>query len=184
MPQLPERHQQIITMHAEFICQVVASIGNIELKPQLDAMLNHAAKNGWANLANAIKQIATGTRDISLLKSLDEEDAIVAEAILRGLQNPETLPDPTAKPDSTLAAPGLAHMIHAASTGNPEALVLISNMAEQMSKAGEDMARLAAVIKPLIDGERDPNKLCEKMDAATEQLTLGRLEELGKLAIH
>ena len=80
-----------------------------------------------------------------------------AEAILRGLQDPATLPDPEHKADPTLAAPGLAHMIHAAGRGNVQALTLVSQMAEQMSRAGGDMARIAGAIRPMINGERDPD---------------------------
>ncbi len=103
---------------------------------------------------------------------------------MRGLQNSATLPDPSAKPDATLAAPGLAGMIQAAASGNVEALTLISNMAEQMSKAGGPMARLAAVIRPLINGERDPNKLCKGVNSQTEKIILDILDELGKTIIH
>jgi len=83
-----------------------------------------------------------------------------------------------------LAAPGLAHMIHAAGTGDIQALTLISQMAEQMSKVGGDMSRVAAVIRPLINGERDPDKLCEHLDTRGQQLVLQILDELGKLGLH
>ena len=75
-------------------------------------------------------------------------------------------------------------MIHQAATGNVQALQIISNMADQMRKAGGSMARLAGVIRPLINGERDPGKLCRGQDASTEQLILGILDELGKLGRH
>ena len=48
---------------------------------------------------------------------MDREDRIIAEAIMRGLQNPATLPDSTARPDPEMAAPGLAGMIVAARRG-------------------------------------------------------------------
>jgi hypothetical protein len=53
-----------------------------------------------------------------------------------------------------------------------------------MSSAGGQMARLAAVIRPLINGERDPDRLCKGMDGATERLVVGILDELGRLARH
>ena len=46
-------------------------------------------------------------------------------------------------------------MLNQASSGNTEALTLLSHMAEQMSVAGGDMARLAAIIKKFLDGERE-----------------------------
>jgi hypothetical protein len=94
------------------------------------------------------------------------------------------LPDPRARPDPALAAPGLAHMIQAAATGNVQALTLISNMAEQMSNVGGGMAQLAGIIRPLINGERDPDRLCKGMDAKGERLLLDILGELGRLEVH
>jgi len=184
MPTLPSRHQQIITMHAAFINQVVQFSQNESDRPKYEALLKNALENGWDNLVGAIRQIIAGQREMSLIKGLDEEDRVIAEAIMRGLQDPATLPDPHAKPDPGLAAPGLAGMIRAAANGNVEALTLISNMAEQMSKAGGPMARLAAVIRPLINGERDADKLCKGMNSQTEQIVLGILEELGKSETH
>ena len=184
MAQLPDRHQQIITMHAAFINQVVQFSQNEADRPQYEQLLKSAGENGWDNLVHAIRMIVAGQREMSAIKGLDEEDRVIAEAIMRGLQNPATLPDPNAKPDPALAAPGLAGMIRAAASGNVEALTLISNMAEQMSKAGGPMAKLASVIRPLINGERDPDKLCKSMNSQTEQIVQGILEELGKTDTH
>jgi len=83
-----------------------------------------------------------------------------------------------------MAAPGLAHMIHAARTGNAQALALIGNMAEQMSTVGGPMARLAGIIRPMIQGERDPDRLTKGMDSQGERLVLEILAELGKLEAH
>lgn len=184
MATLPERHQQIITMHAAFICQVVQFSQNEENRPEFETLLKSAEENGWSNLVKAIRQIVAGQREMSAIRGLDEEDQVVAEAIMRGLQDSTTLPDPNVKPDPSLAAPGLAGMIHAAATGNVEALTLISNMAEQMSRAGGPLAKLAAVIRPLINGERDPDKLCKGMNTQTEQILLDILDELGKSNLH
>lgn len=184
MAQLPDRHQQIITMHAPFICQVVQFSQNETHRPEYEALLKSAAENGWSDLVKAIRLIVAGQREMSAIRGLDEEDQVIAEAIMRGLQDPSTLPDPQAKPEAALAAPGLAGMIQAAGSGNVEALTLISNMAEQMSKAGGPLARLASVIRPLINGERDPDKLCRGMNNQTEQMVLDILDELGKSGIH
>lgn len=184
MPTLPERQQQIVTTHAAFICQVVELSQNDGRRAEYEALLQAAQENGWHKLVYAIRQIVAGRRDLNALQELDEEDQVIADAIMQGLQNPLTLPDPQAKPDPTLAAPGLAGMIREAGRGNVEALTLISNMAEQMSRAGGPLARLAAVIRPLINGERDPEKLCQGMNRQTEQLVLGVLDELNQLELH
>ncbi|MEA3273722.1 MAG: hypothetical protein U9Q81_00155 [Pseudomonadota bacterium] len=184
MTQFLDRHEQIRLAHAEFIRQVVETCRNPDRRQDLEALLYTADQNGWTALVGALRRIAAGERGPSALAGLDEEDQVIADSMLRGLQDPSTLPDPQAKPDPTLAAPGLAHMIHSAATGNTQALVLISNMAEQMSGVGGSMGRLAAVVRPLINGERDPDCLCKGMDTRTEQLVLSILSELGQLEEH
>ena len=80
-----------------------------------------------------------------------------------------------------MAAPGLADIIHAASAGDAQALQLVASMAEQMSHVGGDMARLASIIRPLVNGERDPERLCREMSAQGQSLVLAILAELGRL---
>ncbi len=183
MPLLPEQREQILITHAGFIHRIVATLGKPELRDEFEALLQTADQQGWTALVAVIRRIADGARDASLLTSLDAEDQVIADAILRGLQDPATLPDPNAKPDPALAAPGLAHMIHVARS-DPQALILLSNMAEQMSRAGGEMARLAATIRPLLDGERHADRLCAGMDSRTSGIVLGILDELGKLSAH
>lgn len=180
----PDRPQQIIQAHAAFIRQAVEFISQPAEKAQLDTLLQSAIDSGWTALVDAIRLIAEGARELPALPGLDDEDRVIAEAILRGLQDPTSLPDPEQKADPTLAAPGLAHMISEAGRGNIEALTLVSQMAEQMSKVGGDMGRVAAVIRPMINGERDPNKLCARMDARGQQLVLQILDELGRRDLH
>ncbi len=182
--QFPDKQQQIIATHAAFIRQAVEFLGNADRRAELETLLNNAEQNGWQGLGRAVRAIADGERDLLALSGLDEEDSVIAEAILRGLQDPASLPDPTQNSDPAMAAPGLAHMIHAAATGNVQALTLISTMAEQMSKVGGDMGQLAGRIRPLINGERDPDRLTEGMSARGEQLMLNLLDELGKLSAH
>lgn len=184
MKNLPPKHQQIITLHAPFICQVVQLAQQPHNQAALVSLLQQAEASGWDALVRAVRRIANGQRDSGALHGLDEEDRVIAEAILRGLQDPATLPDPNTRPEPTLAAPGLAGMIQAAASGNVEALTLISNMAEQMSRAGGPMARLAGVIRPLINGERDADKLCQGMNEQTRQLVLNILSELGRKQPH
>lgn len=180
MPTLPDREQQIIATHAAFICKVVECNQNEGNRAEYEAVLQMALENGWDRLVSAIRQIVAGQRDLHAIAGLDQEDRVIAEAIMRGLQNPATLPDPNARPDPALAAPGLAAMILAAGRGDVQALTLISNMADQMSRAGGPMARLASTIRPMINGEREPEVLCKGVDDKTEQVILGILAELKK----
>jgi hypothetical protein len=179
-----DRQQQIIQSHAGVIVQVVQCVGNPALKPQVDEILKVSEQNGWGDLVNVIRRIINGERDESLLNGLDEEDSTIAAAILQGIQNPATLPDPNKPADASMAAPGLAHMIHQASTGNPQALEIISQMAEQMTSAGGDMKNLGGIIRKMINGERDPKVLAKGMGVQGRQLVDSILEELHKLGGH
>lgn len=177
-----DRREQILSVHAAFINQVVTLGPQADKQTEFTQLLKMAEENGWTDLVVAIRQIIhNGRRDVEILNSLDEEDQVIAEAILQGLQDPATLPDPNAKPDPAMAAPGLASMIHAAGSGNTQALQLIANMAEQMSKVGGPMAMLASVIRPMINGERKPEVLCKRLDSKSEAMVLGILEELKQL---
>ena len=177
-----DRREQILTVHAAFINQVVTLGPQADRQTEFSQLLRMAEENGWTDLVAAIRQIIhNGRRDVEILNGLDEEDQVIAEAILQGLQDPSTLPDPNAKPDPAMAAPGLASMIHAAGSGNTQALQLIANMAEQMSKVGGPMGKLASVIRPMINGERNPEVLCKRLDSKSEAMVLGILEELKQL---
>jgi hypothetical protein len=177
-----DKKQQILAVHAAFINQVVANGPRADKQTEFEQLLKMAVDNGWDELVAVIRLIILkGRRDLEVLNRLDEEDRVIAEAILRGLQDPSTLPDPDAKPDPAMAAPGLASMIHAAASGNAQALQLIADMAEQMSRVGGPMGRLASVIRPLINGERDPDRLCKKLDRNSESVVLGILDELKRL---
>ena len=106
MSTLPDKTRQIIQAHAGLIHAVVAAAQNRERLPELEALLDAALANGWGTLVAVIRRILGGTRDVQILTRLDEEDRVIAEAILRGLQDPGSLPDPHARPDPALAVPG------------------------------------------------------------------------------
>ena len=182
--QTPDKHEQIIQTHAGLILGVVQCIQNSDLRPQMDQALILSEQNGWGKLVAAIRKILDGNRDESLLKGLDEEDAVIAGAILQGLQDPTTLPKPDQQADATLAAPMLATLINDARRGDHNAVIMLGGMAEQMSAVGGDMANIGAILKNMIDGERDVDKLCDKVGPQGESLIVQILEELGKLEVH
>ena len=179
-----DRYQQIIHAHAGVIVQVVQSIANPEMMARTEEILQASEKNGWGDLVAVIRRIINGERGENLLQGLDEEDSTIAAAILQGIQNPASLPDPDKPADASMAAPGLAHMIHQAGTGNPQALEIIGNMAEQMTQAGGDMRNLGGIIRKMINGERDPKVLSKGMGVQGRQLVDSILEELHKLSGH
>jgi hypothetical protein len=182
--QTPDKQQQIIQTHAGLILGVVQSIQNPELRPQMEQALLLSEQNGWGSLVAAIRKIIAGSRDESLLKGLDDEDAVIAGAILQGLQNPTTLPDPNLQVDASLAAPMIASLINEARRGDHNAVIMLGGMAEQMSAVGGDMAAVGAVLKDLIDGVRDTDRLCDKTGPQGESLVVQILSELAKLELH
>lgn len=181
---LADRHKQMLAVHGPFIRQVVEASQTPGREAELENLLATAEQSGWSLLVAALRRILAGQRDNGVLHGLDEEDRVIAEAVMRGLQEPTSLPPISNRPDPTMAAPGLAGMIRAAASGDVRALQLVSEMAQQMSKAGGDMARLAAAIRPLINGERNPDKLGKGMKTQGEQLLLNILAELGQSDVH
>ena len=147
----------------------------------MEQILQTAADNDWTTLVTVIRDIMSGNRDESMLALLDEEDRVITESILRGLQNPSTLPSLETDIDSSMAAPGIAGLIHASRNGNAQALQIIGGMATQMLAAGGDMGILAGRIRPLVEGERDADKLTENMGDKGQKLMLVIIEELLKL---
>ncbi len=180
----PDRAEQVIRMHAPLIVETVKACQEPSRRPALEQNLSRIAQIGHTDLVAVLRRILDGAREVSLLGGLEEDDAIIVEAVLRGLQNPATLPEPEVRPDPTAAAPGLAQMIHLAGRGNPQALQLVATMAEQMTGVGGRMAQVGGVMRRLVNGERDPDRLCERMDAEARSLVLKILEELARLADH
>jgi hypothetical protein len=183
MAQLPDAVEQVLRLHAAFIHGVVNALRDRSQLPQLQEHLKAAEEAGWGRLVAAIRHVIDGRRGEDIKLGLDAEDRILVDAILRGLDNPATLP-PIEQPDGTAAAPGLASMIHAAGSGDAKAFAALANMAEQMMKAGGDMARLGGIMRRLVDGERDAGKLGNGMGPLGKELLVNLLEELAKLRLH
>ncbi len=78
----------------------------------------------------------------------------------------------------------LAKLINEASRGDHNAIIMLGSMADQMSAAGGDMANLGAVLKDMIDGNRNVDQLCSRMGPQGESLITQILSELGKLDVH
>ena len=184
MATLPAKDQQIIEAHTGLIHRVVIACQNPGMVPDLDDILKQAEQNGWLQLVAAIRKILAGSRDASVLNELDEEDSVIVQSILEGLRNPASLPDLTEGVNGAMAAPGIAAMVNGARRGNLETLQLLGGMAQQMLRAGGDMARLAAILRPLVQGERDADKLSQGMGAEGQKLVVAILEELAKLDTH
>ncbi len=184
MTQWPEKDEQIRRAHAGLIHRVVHEVANPGSVPDLEQILKITEENEWTALVAAIRRILAGERELAALGPLDEEDRVIVESILRGIQNPDSLPDPRASADPAFAAPALAAMIHAARGGDVQALQMLGNMATQMLAAGGDMARIAGILRPLVEGERDSNRLSEKMSTQAAELVDAIVRELKRLETH
>lgn len=184
MAVLPSAAEQMLQMHAPFIHAVVQAIQKRELLPDMMNMLQEAETRGWGRMAGCVRQIIDGKRDRSILLGLDDEDRVIVEAILGGIDNPATLPpiNPPAQPAA--AAPGLAAMIQASARGDMQAFAALANMAEQMVKAGGDMAKLGGNMRRLIDGERNVKLLTRGMGPLGKKLVQSLLEELSRTTLH
>ncbi|MCW8931487.1 MAG: hypothetical protein OQL19_14760 [Gammaproteobacteria bacterium] len=181
MAKLPEKTKQIAKVHAQLINTVVMACHQPSILPQLEVVLKSSEENGWVALIARIRKILAGSRNSKLLVGLDEEDAAIILAILVGLQDASQLPKAEDSADAEFAAPGLAEMINAASKGDVKALSVLGDMAEQMVSTPGDMRYLGAMIRPMIDGERDLKTLTKNMDERGIKLVEGLLEELEKL---
>ena len=177
----PDTTEQILQVHSGLIHRVVMHCNNPGSVPDMEQVLQQAEANDWKQLVTVIRNIMSGTRDESVLLGLDDEDRVIAESIMRGLQDPQTLPNLETDFDATMAAPGIAGLVHASRNGNAQALQIIGSMAKQMLQAGGDMGILAGRIRPLVEGERDADKLTEKMGEKGQKLMLEIIEELLKL---
>jgi hypothetical protein len=181
MAALMTREEQIRDAHALLIHQVVKACQNAEERPILDQLLAQAKQNGWNDLVHTIKLILKGKRDVSIAKNLDEEDRIIISSILAGLHSPASLPDLNKDADPEMAAPGFAQMIHAARSGDVQALHALAMLAKQMTATEGDMMLLGGIMMKLTDGERDINKLIDHMTDKGQKLVQDILDELKKL---
>lgn len=176
---LPERREQILGTHAELIRAVVGAVHNRELLPALEHALTLMEAQGWDLLVRALRLILSGHRDASLLAAVDEDDRVILQAVLQGLQDPSSLPKPLA-PDPSLAAPGLASLLSAALRGDPESRDALEHMTAQMGQAGGALAQLSAALRLLLQGEQRPERLTRNMGAQGRQLVLALLDEVAK----
>lgn len=184
MFKLPERDQQIVQAHARFIVAVVQACANPAVAAEVEPVLEAAEGMGQQALASAVRRILAGVRDAELVQGLEPDDAVIVDAILRGLRDPATLPDPQQASNPAAAAPGLASIIREAASGNAQALEMMEALAQQMATMGGGMARVGDSMKKMAAGERDPDVLCEGMDAQATILVVQILDALGRMNVH
>lgn len=177
---LPDHTRQVIQTYAAFIHGVATACAQPQLLTSLQPVLAQAEQQGWGKLVAALRLVISGRRDSGVYAQLEVDERIIVEAILRGIQDPSSLPDPGQTADPNAAAPGLAVMVRASANGDPAAASALANMAEQMVKAGGDMAQLGGNLYRLVNGERDMDLLTRGMSAKGRDLIEKLLAELTR----
>ncbi len=170
--------EEILQDHSTLIHRVVMHCNEPGSVADLEQILQLAEGNDWQKLVASIRNIMSGNRERALLHDLDEEESIIIESILNGLEDPGTLPTVTADLNSALAAPGIASLIHASMQGNTESLRIISNLTKKMQDSGGYYSNIAEAIKSMIDGERDLAKLTADISEQEQKLLAEILTEL------
>ena len=173
--------EEVLQAHAGLIHRVVMHCDEPGSAPDLAEILQQAEDSDWKQLVATIRSIMSGNRDDSILQALDEEETIIIDSILRGLEDPSTLPALQADFQSNLSTIGIANLIHASCEGSAHSLNIIANLARQMLEIGGDFEIMAGHIRPMIEGERDPAKLTENMTEKGRKMMMEILAELAKL---
>ena len=175
--------EEILQDHTTLIHRVVMHCNEPDSVPDLEQILQLAQENDWQKLVTTIRSIMSGNHDRSLLQGLDEEETIIIEAILNGIEDPGTLPTVSADLNSAMAAPGIASLIYASMQGSSESLDITTNLIKQMLDAGGEYAIIAGGIKAMIDGERDLAKLMADTSEQEQKLLTEILTELTAIEV-
>lgn len=181
MNQSSAENNNIVTENAELIHRTVMAVAADEYVPELEKVLAQAESNGWTSLVGAIRKVLEGVRDLSQITDLDEEDRTIVSAVLRGIEDPSSLPDLTNVLDPAVAGPSMANMIHDAATGNSLAYEAIKTVGKQMIGTNDDFSRIPDILDTMVTGERREDVLCKGLGAAGTSLVQTILEELKKL---
>ena len=173
--------RSIIQENADLIHLVIISAFDPQYLPQLESNLIQAENNGWTSLVAAIRKVIAGERNVEEFRYLDNEDRAIITSILKGIEDPTSLPELTKAVNPAMAGPVIARLIHAAGMGNKESKNELTAMASQMAECGGDLSRIASIIGILIEGERDKEALCSIMGGSGIALMDEILKELNRL---
>ena len=82
----------LLARHAHLILAVHAAAAEPLMREQLTAPLKGLTEHGWGGLVGAIERLLAGERDpATLCTGLDAEDALIVQAILAGLADPQAI---------------------------------------------------------------------------------------------
>ncbi len=177
----PDTTEEILQSHAGLIHRIVMHCNAPGSVPDIDQVLKFAEDNISNQLVTIIREIMSGKRKDAIPLELEEETRVIAEAIVKGLENPETLPVLETDINSEHAGIGIAGLIYAACTGNEQALRILMGTAKQMRQAGGDMDIMAQRIRQITEGERTKDKLTDGMEERGQKMVLEIIDELSRL---
>ena len=166
---------------------VAADSGDAAAEQALDLVLASLAEHAdWQQLVAVLRRIRSGERDAALASGLDPIDTAVVQRALAALSGTVRVDvdawrtgataNPHQEQGQQLAA--LAEATVAAARGDPDATNALQPLLEALA-AHRDWVALAAVLRRILAGERDP-ALRDGLDqpAATAVVTLV-LNQLG-----
>jgi hypothetical protein len=182
---IPTREEQIVSVHAPLIISVVRGRTDPLAAGEAAELIGGLYRGGHPALARILGRIVRSAKpDEADETALSDDERVVLNAVLQGIDDPAALPQAVAPFDPAAAAPGLALMIDAAARGDPHALHSLSEMAEAMIQVGGDMGRLSGIMRRLVNGERDAERLTHSMGAQGISLVHAILDQLATLTQH
>ena len=182
---IPTRQEQIVSIHASLIISVVRGRTDPIAAREAAELVGGLSRSGHPALARILGRIVRSAKpDGADETALSDDERVVLNAVLQGIDNPAALPPEVSSFDPGAAAPGLAWIIVAAARGDPQALHTLSEMAEAMVRVGGDMGRLGGLMRRLVNGERDAERLTRNMGAQGTSLVHAILEQLASMGQH
>src|SRR5205823_4970041 len=165
---------QLEEWEPNLVVLVAAADGDPGAATAIDQLLTDLADTAdWATLADVLRRILAGERDPDqLLPGLDPIDTAIVTRALDALAGRITLtPPPAPEPDDQeQALTELAAAVAAAAQGDQDAAAEATLGLDEMADDPEWTA-LAAVLRRVIAGERDPDQLLPGLDPTDTAIT-------------
>ncbi|MEU0557444.1 hypothetical protein [Dactylosporangium sp. NPDC006015] len=175
--------QPLLDQWEPALAALVAAVhGDQDAATALDKTLTDAAASqDWADLTAALRRILNGDRDPdTLLTGLDPIDTAIVTRALDAVTGRITLhPAETPNPDPATREPWRAIIaaVVGAAHGDHTAAATIDPVLDDLASR-EEWAALAAALRHIIAGQRDPNTLQTDLDATDTAITTAVLTQL------
>lgn len=181
MDNLSSDTKKILQENADLIHLVILALSDSKFIPQLNANLEQAEKNGWTDLVASVRKIISGVRDIAEFPDLDNEDRTVINGILKGIEDPASLPavENSVEPDKIGTT--IANYVYETNAGNKDARNNLNILSAELISGPGDLKQIASVIGLLVQGERDKQVLCGNMGHTGIAIIESILEEMTRL---